>query len=74
MGDGQSLSLGSTYRLVGLAPECQWVEPTEGAEGESRGVLFYRNISWQLIILDACLDGLRGVSVVLLGFMKNKWL
>ncbi|KAL1969345.1 hypothetical protein VTN77DRAFT_9538 [Rasamsonia byssochlamydoides] len=22
---------------------CQWVEPTEGAEGESKGVLFYRN-------------------------------
>jgi len=22
---------------------CQWVEPTEGAEGEERGVLFYRN-------------------------------
>ncbi|KAL2006362.1 hypothetical protein VTN00DRAFT_10016 [Thermoascus crustaceus] len=22
---------------------CQWVEPTEGAEGESKGVLFFRN-------------------------------
>ncbi|OQD70221.1 hypothetical protein PENDEC_c025G02923 [Penicillium decumbens] len=22
---------------------CQWVEPTEGAQGESQGVLFYRN-------------------------------
>lgn len=24
---------------------CQWVEPTEGAQGESEGVLFYRNIN-----------------------------
>jgi len=22
---------------------CQWVEPCEGAEGENKGVLFYRN-------------------------------
>jgi omega-6 fatty acid desaturase (delta-12 desaturase) len=22
---------------------CQWVEPSEGAEGEGKGVLFFRN-------------------------------
>lgn len=22
---------------------CQWIEPSEGAEGEGKGVLFYRN-------------------------------
>jgi omega-6 fatty acid desaturase (delta-12 desaturase) len=24
---------------------CQWVEPTAGAEGESKGVMFFRNIN-----------------------------
>jgi omega-6 fatty acid desaturase (delta-12 desaturase) len=27
------------------ARTCQWVEPTEGAKGESQHVLFYRNIN-----------------------------
>lgn len=27
------------------ARTCQWVEPTEGAKGESQYVLFYRNIN-----------------------------
>ena len=24
---------------------CQWIEPTEGAEGEAKHVLFYRNLN-----------------------------
>ncbi|ODM16802.1 hypothetical protein SI65_07767 [Aspergillus cristatus] len=32
------------FKALWTSPRtCQWVEPTEGAKGESQGVLFYRN-------------------------------
>lgn len=35
--------LGSLQRMYKSARWCQWVEPSEGAQGEDKGVLFYRN-------------------------------
>lgn len=36
-------SVGFLKSLWKSARWCQWVEPSEGAEGEAKGVLFYRN-------------------------------
>jgi len=36
-------SLGFLQSMYKSARWCQWVEPSEGAEGEGKGVLFYRN-------------------------------
>jgi omega-6 fatty acid desaturase / acyl-lipid omega-6 desaturase (Delta-12 desaturase) len=36
-------SLGFLQSMYKSARWCQWVEPSEGAEGEGKGILFYRN-------------------------------
>jgi len=36
-------SLGFLKAIWSAARWCQWVEPNEGAEGENKNVLFYRN-------------------------------
>jgi omega-6 fatty acid desaturase (delta-12 desaturase) len=36
-------SIGFLKSLWNSARMCQWVEPMEGAEGEAKGVLFFRN-------------------------------
>lgn len=36
-------SVGFLKSLWTSARHCQWVEPSEGAEGEGKGVLFFRN-------------------------------
>lgn len=36
-------SVGFLKSLWNSARTCQWVEPNEGAEGEAKGVLFFRN-------------------------------
>jgi omega-6 fatty acid desaturase (delta-12 desaturase) len=36
-------SLGFLQSMYKSARWCQWVEPSEGAQGEGEGVLFYRN-------------------------------
>ncbi|KAI5299533.1 Oleate hydroxylase fah12, partial [Ascosphaera atra] len=41
--DTKGGSLGFIKALWTSSRICQWVEPTEGAEGEAEGVLFYRN-------------------------------
>ncbi|MCJ1477364.1 Oleate hydroxylase fah12 [Lambiella insularis] len=41
--DVEGGSVGFLKSLWKSARWCQWVEPTKGAEGEAKGVLFYRN-------------------------------
>jgi omega-6 fatty acid desaturase (delta-12 desaturase) len=41
--DTEGGSLGFLQSLYKSARWCQWVEPSEGAKGEGKGVLFYRN-------------------------------
>ncbi|KAH6615493.1 delta-12 acyl-CoA desaturase [Chaetomium sp. MPI-SDFR-AT-0129] len=41
--DTRDGSIGFIKAIWKSARWCQWVEPTEGAEGSSRGVLFFRN-------------------------------
>ncbi|KAI1329243.1 fatty acid desaturase-domain-containing protein [Xylariaceae sp. FL0255] len=38
-------SIGFLKAMWRSARMCQWVEPSEGAEGEGKGVLFFRNIN-----------------------------
>jgi len=41
--DVEGGALGFIRSLWHSSRWCQWVEPTEGAEGEAKGVHFYRN-------------------------------
>ncbi|KAI8628067.1 fatty acid desaturase-domain-containing protein [Xylariaceae sp. FL1651] len=41
--DTRGGSIGFLKSMWRSARMCQWVEPSEGAEGESKGVLFFRN-------------------------------
>lgn len=41
--DTRGGSIGFVKAMYSSARWCQWVEPTEGAKGESANVLFYRN-------------------------------
>ncbi|KAK4927314.1 hypothetical protein LTR66_016301 [Elasticomyces elasticus] len=41
--DVEGGALGFVKSMWKAARWCQWVEPNEGAEGENKGVLFYRN-------------------------------
>ncbi|KAF2269006.1 delta(12) fatty acid desaturase [Lojkania enalia] len=41
--DTEGGSLGFLRAMWKCARMCQWVEPSEGAQGEGKGVLFYRN-------------------------------
>ena len=41
--DTRGGALGFVQSIWKSARWCQWIEPSEGAEGEGKGVLFYRN-------------------------------
>lgn len=41
--DVEGGSLGFLKSMWKSARMCQWVEPSEGAQGEGKGVLFFRN-------------------------------
>ena len=41
--DVQDGPIGMLKALWNNLRSCQWVEPIEGAEGEEKGVLFFRN-------------------------------
>lgn len=41
--DTKGGAIGFVRALWRSARTCQWVEPSEGAKGEGKGILFYRN-------------------------------
>lgn len=41
--DTEGGSLGFLHAMWKSARWCHWVEPSEGAQGEGKGVLFFRN-------------------------------
>lgn len=41
--DTEGGAFGFIQRLWQSSRRCQWVEPSEGAQGEGKGVMFYRN-------------------------------
>ena len=43
--DARSGWKGFLKALWTSARSCQWVEPTAGADGEGKGVLFFRNVN-----------------------------